>query len=253
MELKQYIKIVAKRKWMITSIVLIACILAGIKGFLYTTPVYSASAKLVVNQSYEYDGVSMLDYSLIQTNLMVINSYKEIIKSRAIMDKVAAAYPDLHLTSSELSAGVSISSSNDSQIMDLTFVSTDYRQAAKAVNSIAKVFKSQNPNIMKVDNVTLLNEAQVELENPVPINMDPVTLMALAFIVSCMLSIGLAFLLDYLDDTIKSEQDIEKHLGLPMLSLITRMNRGELKRKYTNKPTSTTPAQAGETTYVTAK
>ncbi|EFM11932.1 lipopolysaccharide biosynthesis protein [Paenibacillus curdlanolyticus YK9] len=253
MELKEYIQTVMKRKWLIISIVLVACILSGIKGFFYTTPVYSASAKLVVNQSYEYNGISMLDYNLIQTNLMVINSYKEIIKSKAIMDKVAAAYPDLGLSSDQLISGVSVSSSNESQIMDITFASTSYPQAAKAVNAIAKIFKGQNPSIMKVDNVTVLNEANVSATNPHPINMDPFSSLMISFIVSAMLAVGLAFLLDYMDDTIKTERDIEKALELPMLTLITKMDRSELKRKRPSKPQSHTSTQVGESTYVPAK
>lgn len=42
----------------------------------------------------------------------------------------------------------------------------------------------------------------------------------MAFLLSLGLGVGLAFLMDYLDDSIKSSDDIGKHLGLPTLALI---------------------------------
>ena len=94
MELKGYLKVIRKKLLLIASIVLAACVLTGIKSFLYTDPVYQASAKLIVNQSFEVDGKQMVDWSSIQSNIMLINSYKEIIDSAAILDKVVSKYPD---------------------------------------------------------------------------------------------------------------------------------------------------------------
>ena len=42
----------------------------------------------------------------------------------------------------------------------------------------------------------------------------------IAFIVSLLAGVGLAFLMDYLDDSVKSSDDISRHLGLPTLALI---------------------------------
>jgi polysaccharide biosynthesis transport protein len=46
----------------------------------------------------------------------------------------------------------------------------------------------------------------------------------MAFLISLAAGIGLAFLLDYLDDSIKSSDDIGRHLGLPTLALIPHQN-----------------------------
>ncbi|AJY73979.1 YveK family protein [Paenibacillus beijingensis] len=222
MELKEYGRIIAKRIWLIVAIVVIACVATAVKTYYFTTPVYKADTKLIVNQqSTVANGAEAINYNDIQTNIKLINSYKEIIKSAAIMDKVAQIYPDLKLSSDELSSRVSVSSASDSQVMNLSFRSTSYTQAAKAVNAIAKVFKDQIPLIMKVDNVAILNTAKID-NVPGPINSSPSLNMMIAFIVSLMIAIGLSFLLDYLDDTIKGEQDIANVLDLPMLAMITK-------------------------------
>ncbi|MNP82767.1 hypothetical protein D3C76_1815090 [compost metagenome] len=44
-----------------------------------------------------------------------------------------------------------------------------------------------------------------------------------------MLAIALVFLMDYLDDTFKSETELEKELGLPVLTVISKMKKDDLK------------------------
>ncbi|HEX6125663.1 MAG TPA: polysaccharide biosynthesis tyrosine autokinase [Pyrinomonadaceae bacterium] len=51
-----------------------------------------------------------------------------------------------------------------------------------------------------------------------------------AFLVSLAVGIGLAFLLDYLDDSIKTSDDIGRHLGLPTLALIPHHFGSEKRR-----------------------
>lgn len=247
MELKEYLTIMGKRKWLITAIVLIACLATGFKSFFYTTPVYSASAKLIVNQAFEYQGMSMLDLSTMQTNITVINSYKEIIQSAAILDKVVEKYPDLKMSADELRGGLGVGSSAESQVMDLSFTGTSYPQAAKAVNAIAQTFKETNPSIMKVDNVNILNKANPDAA-AMSINTSPIVLIFISFVVSFMLSVGLVFLIHYLDDTIKTEKDVEAQLELPMLTQITKIDKYGSKSR---KPSSTKPSPVKEGSYAT--
>ena len=84
-----------------------------------------------------------------------------------------------------------------------------------------------------IDNIHILSPAELP-ENPVPIKPQPVLNMAIAFVVGLMLSVGIAFLLEYLDNTVKSEQDIEKLLGLPVLGAISEIDPNE-ERKAFNK------------------
>lgn len=246
MELKEYMNIIRKRLWLIAAIVIVACLGAGVKTFM-TTPLYNAEAKLIVNQTYDRQGTAMLDYSLIQTNVMVISSYTEVIKSSAILDKVVATYPDLGLTSQQLASMISVSSANDSQVMNLRVQDTSYEQAAKTVNAVARIFEAQIPSIMNVDNVTILSEAPLEA-NAAPININLVMSILISFVVGLMLAVGLVFLLEYLDDTYKSEAELERELGLPVLAVIARIKKDDVK---SSQPVTTTQQQVGESSYAT--
>jgi capsular polysaccharide biosynthesis protein len=220
-------------------------VLTGIKSFLFTEPVYSATAKLIVSESVDSQ---KLDSGTVQTALMLINSYIEIINSSAILDKVVEKHPDLNLTAGQIGGMLSVSAAKGSQVMDISAIDTSYQRAAKVVNAVAEVFKNEIPNIMKVDNVTILTQADQE-SKPVPINRSPVVNVLISFIVSVMLAVGLVFLLDYLDDTIKTEVDVEQTLGLPTLAQVAKINKSELQ-PYRSR---TSDKQVGEGKYVSAK
>ena len=74
--------------------------------------------------------------------------------------------------------------------------------------------------------MVILAEAEL-LENPVPIKPNPELNMAIAFVVGLMTAVGLAFLLEYLDQSIRTEQDIEQYLGLPVIGAIAYMDEND--------------------------
>ena len=83
---------------------------------------------------------------------------------------------------------------------------------------------------MNVDNVTVLSKAEV-VENQSPIKPRPMLNLAIAFVVGLMASVGLAFLLEYLDNTVKKEEDVESLLGLPVLGIVARMDEETMNVK----------------------
>ncbi|GGD76257.1 YveK family protein [Paenibacillus nasutitermitis] len=241
MELKHYFKIVIKKIWLIAIIVAIGCIIAGIKSYYLTTPLYQANAKLIVNQSSQNAGA--VNMNTLQMNIMLINSYKEIIKSPAILNKVYEEYPELKVSPGK----ISVASANNSQIMNLIYDDTSYENAAKSINAIAKVFKEQIPSIMNIDNVTILSGA-IEVGSPSPYNSNPPMNIAIAIAVSLMLGLGLVFLLDYLDNTYKTEAELESDLGLPTLALVMNMNKEDIRPR---NQSSSKNKKVGEGAYAT--
>lgn len=248
MELKQYMQIIRKRLLLIASIVVIVTGLMGVRTYMFTEPLYQASAKLIVSQSFNVNGTQIMDWSNIQSNIMLINSYREIIYSTAILGKVASDNPELRESANSIAGKIIVSAASDSQVMNLSVNDSSYQHAAEVVNAVATVFKDEIPKIMKVDNVTILSEADKSATS-FPINSRPLLTVLLSLIVSLMLAVGLVFLLDYLDDTIKTEEDIANTLDVPMLSYISRISRSELKVRRTRG----VQQKVGEGSYAAAK
>ncbi|MFF3921573.1 YveK family protein [Paenibacillus lactis] len=245
MELKQYFRIIQKKWWLIAVIVIVAMAAAGVKSFYFTTPIYAANAKLIVNQS---SGDGPLNASTIQTSIFLINSYKEIIKSSAVMNKVVQQYPDLGESPGVLAAKISVTSASNSQVMNLIYQDTSYAKAAKVVNAVSTVFKEEIPNIMNIDNITILSEADTSAA-PAPINFNPFMNLLISFVVSLVLAIGFVFLLDYLDDTLKTEAEIIEIMDVPVLAVVGKIGKGDLKKSARGKAVQ--KQKVGENKYAT--
>jgi capsular polysaccharide biosynthesis protein len=246
LDLRDYIRIIRKRIWLVAAIV-VACTLAtGVICFFFIDPVYEASTKLIVNKSNERQGMDQVDINSVNLNIRLIDTYKEVIKTPRIMDKVQREYPQFGLTSEQLIKKVKVNSVNNTQVMTLIVQDESYDKAAQIVNAVSKVFQNEIPQIMKVDNVSLLNEAQ-PTDKPIPVKPNKKLNVAISFVISLMVAVGLAFLLDFMDDTIKTEEDVRQYLDLPALAMIARIKDEDM----VNERSSATKRQAGETTSVT--
>ncbi|KAB2336555.1 capsular biosynthesis protein [Cytobacillus depressus] len=217
--LKELFQTLRKRMWLILSLTVIAALASGIISFFVLTPVYSASTQLLVNQARGEQ--PMYNPSEIQTNLQLINTYNVIIKSPAILELVQQEL-DLDSSVEALNSKISVGSQKDSQVVAITVQDPDPYMAADIANTTASVFKREITDIMSVNNVSILAKAVVK-ENPTPVKPQPLLNIAIAIVVGLMAGVGLAFLLEYLDNTIKHEQDIERILELPVLGAITTM------------------------------
>ncbi len=226
LELKDYLQIVRKRIWLILVFVLLSCIVTGIVSIFFLKPVYEASTKLIVNQSREAVGLEQIDLNAVNLNLRLIDTYKEIIKTPAVMKAVAEEHPEFGLSAEELVGKVRVNSVNNTQVMTLVVSDGSYEQAAHIVNAVSEVFQREIPGIMNVDNVSILNQADPALQ-PTPVKPDIKLNIAIAFVVSLMAVLGIVFLLEYLDDSIKTEKDIELYLGLPTLTVVARMTEDD--------------------------
>lgn len=241
MELKQYWLIVKRRLLLIVLIMAVSCLSIGIYSYYFITPKYEASAKLIVNQYKDSSSLlPSIDVGSINSTIGLIKTYKEIIKTPRMMKIVVKDYPELGVTYSELIGKVSVSSVNETQVMSISVRDTSYEKAANIANAVAVVFQKTIPELMKVDNVSVLDKADPkEIHGPIAPN--PKLNIAVAFMLSLMLGVGISFLLDYLDDTVKTEEDIEMLLGVPVLASIPRFKEmDKLKRDNTAplKPTT---------------
>lgn len=232
LDLRGYVKIIQKRIWLLLAIVLISSATSGVVSFFFLTPIYEASTKLIVNKPAAAAG-QQLTMSDVTFNIQVINTYKEVIKTHYIMGIVAVEYPQFGLTSKQLIDKVKVSSVNNTQVMTLAAQDESYVKAANIVNAVSKVFQREIPKVMQVDNVSILNEASTDVQ-PAPIKPNPKLNVAIVFVVSLMAAVGLILLLEYLDDTIRTEADVEQYLGLPTLSAIMKIKDGDLAKSPRN-------------------
>jgi capsular polysaccharide biosynthesis protein len=244
--LKEILETLKKRLVMIIMITMTAGLVSGIISYFFLTPIYQTSTQILVNQAKSEQ--SPYSPSEVQTNLQLINTYNVIIKSPAILDKVADEL-NLDMTAAQLNQKITVGSEKDSQVVNISVQDESAEMAASIANKTAEVFQTEISKIMNVDNVSVLAKATV-VEKQSPIKPQPLLNVAIALVVGLMASLGLAFLLEYFDNTVKNEQDIEKILDLPILGVIATIDNQKMdelkKRKSAGKRTN----GRGETTGV---
>jgi capsular polysaccharide biosynthesis protein len=153
----------------------------------------------------------------------MINTYSVIIKSPAILDKVIDEL-ELDQSVKQLSEKITINSQENSQVFSLTVQDSNPTKSVEIANTVSGTFQKEIKNIMNVDNVSVLAKAEIE-ENPTPVKPNPLLNTAIAVVVGLMAGVGLAFILEYLDNTIKDEEDIERLLELPILGSIQKITQ----------------------------
>jgi capsular polysaccharide biosynthesis protein len=243
--LKEYFMIIKKRLWLIVICVLLPTILTAMYSNKNYQPIYQASTKLIVNKTIEQDqlGNVQIDYGAIGVNIALMNTFKEIIRTPAIMDKVVQRYPDLNVSTEQLISIVNVSNLNETQVMTIVARHYSHEKAVKIANAVSDVFQMEIPKIMKVDNITILNRAKIQ-DNPAPVNQKSNQYIILSFVASLTVVVGIIFLLEALDDTLKTDEDIRLVLEVSALAFIPQMKVKELstdKRIKSRKKAGETP------------
>lgn len=206
-----------KRFSLIALMVLLAVTIAGVVSFLILTPIYETSTQILVNQ--EQSEASQAINQNIQADLQLINTYSVIIKSPVILDQVASEL-GLNTSTEELNNKITVATAQNSQVVNISVKDENPARAVNIANSTASIFEKEIKGLMKVDNVSVLSKAVLK-ENPSPVAPNPILNMAIAAVVGLMLGVGIAFLMEYLDTTMKNDQDIEEILGIPLLGFIS--------------------------------
>ena len=237
--LSELFGILKKRMAMIVSLGLVVLILAAIFTFFIATPKYNATTQILVNRTTESaEGMQLND---INTNVQMINTYKDIIKGPVILNEVSDKLKG-DLTTGQLSEKIEIGTQDNSQVFSLTVTDEDPFLAAEIANEIATTFQNEIGNIMNVDNVTIISEA-IPNNNQISPN-NPLNLV-IGLLVGLILGVGAAFLLEFMDTTVRDEQFIINDLGWTNLGSVSEMSTAELASKVeTPKQVATRRAQS---------
>lgn len=231
--------ILKKRIAMIISLGLVALILAAVFTFFIATPRYSSTTQILVNRTTESaEGMQLND---INTNVQIISTYKDIIKGPVILNEVSENIEG-SLTAKELAEKIEIGTQDNSQVFSLTVTNEDPFVAAEIANQVASTFQKEIGNIMKVDNVTIISEAI-----PISDQISPNNILNLmiGLLAGLMVGVGIAFLLEFMDTTVRDEQFIINELGWNSLGNVSEMSSSELASKVeTSKQITTRRAQS---------
>ncbi|WP_176545110.1 YveK family protein [Bacillus sp. AFS041924] len=205
LSVKRIFELMKKRVWLIAVVSILFSALCGIYSFYFTKTQYETSSKLIVNA----------------TTPEMMNTLLVMIKEPTLLENVVKEL-NLNISPEELSNSITPENVAGSQLVEIKVIDTNPRIAKEIADSTAKVFMSQIPNILGFKDTKIYSYAQV---NEQPTNNDYLKKALLGFVVGIIVGIGFIFLLDFLDDTVKSEENTELLLGIPVFGSISKFNK----------------------------
>ena len=219
LDLKELLSVFLKNKLIILLIVIVTTILGSIYSFYLVTPKYEASTTLIlgrINNSTSETKTSTTDQitqSEISINSNLVSTYSELIKSRTLIQKVIDNLK-LNLTESSVRNSISVSRISDTELIEITVKNEDGELASKIANEIAKVFSSKVEEVYNISNVYIIDKA---IASNTPYNINHVKDIVIAIFIGVVISGIYVLIYHLLDNTIKSETQIEKNIGLKNL------------------------------------
>lgn len=217
-DLKEILEIFWERKTTIILLIAIFMVLGFIYSSFLVVPKYSSYTRLVLAQSASSSdaqtGITTTDITL---NSKLIQTYVELLKSNNLVIRQVISNLGIDDTEESIKENLSVAVESNTDIIRITVTNTDPKKAADIANEMAKVFTDEVKELYKIDNLHIVDPAEAS-ESPSNINLIKTIIIfgAIGFIIA----VAYIFIAYLLDNSVKSQDDVEKSVHIPVLASI---------------------------------
>ena len=215
--LKEIFEILKKRWKLILTFTLASTLLASISLFLLIVPQYESSTKVFIGKEES----QKKDYNIsdIQMYQKLLKTYAEVIKTEDLITKSIEA-AKLDIKPKEALNNLIVVSVPDTQILELKYKSNSPEEAVKLISSVRDEFVKLSSELVPNGNVQVLEEARFPMG---PVSPNKKMGLVIAIMLGLMIGIGATFLIEFLDNTYKSKERLEKELDIPVLGTVPNL------------------------------
>lgn len=219
LDLKEIFEIIWNKRKIIIVVTLLFVIVAAIYSFIIQTPKYQSSITLVLTkaESATSETTSLITTSDLTLNQRLVSTYSAIIKSDSVLEEVISDLKINNLSVGKLKSNITVTTVKDSDVIKITVANESPKNAAKIANRIGEVFAEKISDMYKMNNMYTLDEAKIASS---PYNVNPTKYMIIAFIAGLVLSCGIVIMINIFDTTVKTADEIEKALKVPVIAEI---------------------------------
>ncbi len=220
-DLKELFDFVKGKIGILVIITVSVCLLGCIYGLFIQKPLYKSSTTVILagNES------STITQGDITINKNLVDTYAEIVKSRRVLDQVVSEL-GLDTKYEVLYNQISVTAVNNTEIIKIIVDDRDAKKAKNIANVTAKYFAKEITELYNMNNVNILDEAR---EADTPYNINVLKQVTIYFVLGLVLACGVLFVVYYFDRTIKSVEQIEQKIKLPILGSVQQLTKGGKK------------------------
>lgn len=213
--LENIIDIIKKRWRLIMSIVLVFTLIATVASFFLIKPQYEAKTKLFIGKE-ENTKNNTYNASDIQMYQQLLKTYTDVIKTSDLVTR-AIDTKKLNLDPDSVLKKLSVTPIANTQILEISYTSTDKNQAKDIVGAITDEFVKTSKDLISNANVKVVETVRLP---EAPVSPNKKLNIAVGLLLGLIVGIGLAFFLEVTDTTFKSKEELETILGIPVIGEI---------------------------------
>ncbi|WP_415299040.1 YveK family protein [Clostridium perfringens] len=222
----QEIAYALKKRWKLIALITIAATLvSAILSFFVIKPQYEATTKLFIGKQESQDNNAYNNNDVMMYQ-QLMKTYAELAKTSDLVTK-AVKSADLDYNQKDIKAilkNLNATPSAETQILDLSFKGGNPKEVLKLTEALTNEFISESKELIPNGNVQVIQKPQLP-ERPVSPNKKLNILIA--FVLGLIVGVGVVLLLEYLDNTFKSREELENTLNLPIIGTIPDYNNIE--------------------------
>lgn len=228
-DLKELLQIFWEKKIQILLIIAIFAVIGVIYTVGFVTPKYQASTTLLLatNATPDKIGTETITTTDVTLNSKLVSTYSKLVASskisRAVISNLA-----LDMEEEALKKSISVTAVEDAEMIQIAVKNEDPVLATKIANETAKVFIENVKEYYGMENVHVVDEAEVPQG---PSNINHVKDIIIFAFIGVVISVMYVLVANMLDTTIKSEEDLEKLTELAVLATIPLYEKTEDKNK----------------------
>lgn len=214
LDLREIVAVLLKKLWMILLVgVLFAAGAFSVSKYLIT-PMYQSTTKIYVMN--KQDSSTAFTYSDLQTGSQLTQDYMTLVKSRPVVERVIEEL-GLDEDYNSLVGMISVGNPSNTRILNITVRYPDPYLAMNIADTLRDAAALHISSVMNIEKLNVAEQAYLP-DGPSSPNMISNTLIG--GILGCFLSIAVILIIYITDDTIKTSEDIERHLGISVLAII---------------------------------
>lgn len=212
--------------WHNTVIILISAVFCAICGFLIArfliTPLYSASADMLVNNTQDVKITTITSADLVASSNLV-GTYSIILKSHNVLEQVIKDL-NLNMTYEALSSQVTVKAVDDTQVMRITVINPSSEVAMRIVSKIVDLAPDIIIDTVNAGSVKMVDTPWTTQRPVSPNQRNYATIAGLLGLIGCVV---LILIKETMSNTFRTQEDVRRVLDLPVLGIIPQEGYSE--------------------------
>ncbi|MEG2110651.1 MAG: Wzz/FepE/Etk N-terminal domain-containing protein [Clostridium sp.] len=203
-----------KRYKLIIAITLGFTVISILVSFFVIKPKYEANVKLFIGK--QESKKTDYDNNDVQMYQKLLTTYAEVIKTDDIIEE-SMKKANIDESLNAVSGNLKVTPRADTQILEVSFTDTNKDEAAEFLDVLTDNFIKESKKLIPNGNIQIIQKVKVPDKAVSP---NKKLNIIIAFVLGLMVSIGISLLLEFMDNTFKTKEDLEKVLDLPVLATI---------------------------------